>query len=189
MTIEELKGELLPGKKLFQSTSEFYSWYMSWINTPSSQAKVFQTLSELMRIALLSSEGGKYLSFGEEEKVLAKLTGLKEQLCDGTIKNDSTLGEIRRLVDNIIAHNPKAKMVSYATEIEYHFCILKPQTTQTVKLQNYLKDLLKHVTPSLLEIQAYAISQVMGRILENPLQHADPEPLLQKEISQWIRSV
>ncbi len=189
MAIEELKQNTSPGKQLFNSASDFYSWYMTWINTPSSQANVFQTLSELMRIALLSSDGGNYLSFQEEEKSIKDLSKLKEELCDGNLKKENTFQELRSLVDNIISRNPKAKLVSYATELEYRFCILKTPSTQAEYLQKYLKELLTCVTPSLLEIQAYAIGQIMGKILENPSLNQDAGRLLEKEVKQWLRQM
>lgn len=189
MTIEEITPGISPGRQLFNSVSDFYSWYMSWIHIPSSQANVFRTLSELMRIALLSAEGGKYLSLQDEEKGMQNLSKLKENLCDGNLKKEATFQHLKSLVHNIISQNPKAKLVSYATELEYQFCILSPPSTQSEYLQNYLTRLLKCVTPALLEIQAYAISQIMGKILESPLSYKEAGYVLEKEINQWIRAV
>ena len=189
MTIEELNPSTSPGQQLFNSVSDFYSWYMSWIHVPSSQANVFRTLSELMRIALLSAEGGKYLSFQDEKKGMQNLSKLKENLCDGNLKKEATFRELRSLVDIITSQNAKAKLVSFATELEYQFCILSPPSIQADHLQNYLNRLLKHITPSLLEIQAYAITQIMSKILENPPQDKDAGYILEKEVKQWIRSI
>ncbi|MES2198838.1 MAG: hypothetical protein V4489_01540 [Chlamydiota bacterium] len=187
MTIEKLNLDISPGKQLFNSASDFYSWYMSWIHVPSSQANVFRILSELMRIALLSAEGGKYLSFPDEDTGIKNLSRLKENLCDGNLKKEATFQELKSLVSNLTAQNPKAKLVSCATELEYQFCILPPPSTHSEYLQNYLNKLLKCVTPSLLEIQAYAISQIMGKILENPPLHKEAGYTLEKEVEQWIR--
>lgn len=177
-----------PGVQLFHQASDFYSWYMSWSPSPTADAKVFQTLSKLMRIGKISSEGGKFLSSQEENLVTSHLHKLKEQLCDGTLKKDATLPELHSLVHNIISYNPKAKVISYATELEYHFCILKPPSTESEFLKTYLEMLLGQVNPSLLEIQAYAISQIMGKILENPTQHKNAGKLLEQELHQWLRA-
>jgi hypothetical protein len=160
---------------------------MSWSSSPKADAKVFQALSKLMRIAKLSSEGGSFLSSQEETQTTNRLFKLKEQLCDGTLKRESTISELHSLIHNIIAYNPKAKVVSYATELEYHFCILHPPSIEATYLKSYLEGLLEHIKPSLLEIQAYAISQIMGKILENPSAHPNAGKILEQEIHQWIR--
>lgn len=187
MTVQNLGQGIGPGKELFNAVSEFYSWYMSWIHTPSSQATVFKSLSELMRIASLSAEGGNYLSLQDEEKGIQNLSKLKENLCDGHLKKEATLQQVKSLVNNIISQNPKAKLVSSATELEYQFCILSPPSAHSTYLQDYLARLLKCITPALLEIQAYAISQIMDKLLENPLSHQDAGYILEKEVNQWIR--
>lgn len=180
--------ESAPGAQLFHQASDFYSWYMSWSSSPTADAKIFQTLSKLMRIGKLSSEGGKFLSQQEEKEVTSHLHKLKEQLCDGTLKKEATLPELYSLVHNIISYNPKAKVVSYATELEYHFCILKPPSNESDFLKKYLEGLLGQVNPSLLEIQAYAISQIMGKILENPSSHNNAGKMLEQELHQWLRA-
>ena len=189
MTIKELTPEIGPGRQLFNSVSDFYSWYMSWIHMPSSQANVFRVLSELMRIALLSAEGGSYLSSQDENNGMQNLSRLKENLCDGHLKKEGTFQELKSLVNSIISQNPKAKLVSCATELEYQFCILPPPSSQSKNLQDYLNKLLKCVTPSLLEIQAYAVSQVISKILETPSQHKDAGHILEKEVARWIRQI
>ena len=174
-----------PGQQLFQQASDFYSWFMSSFSL-TADAKVFQILSKIMRIAKLSSEGGKFLSDQEEKKTILLLTKLKEQLCDGTLKKEHTADELSSFVHNIISSNPKAKVISYATELEYNFCILKPPSKESSHLKNYLEHLVEKVTPSLLEIQAYAISQIMGKILENPKVHLNAAVLLEEEIPRWL---
>jgi hypothetical protein len=176
-----------PGRQLFNSVSDFYSWYMSRIHTPSAHASIFQTLSELMRISSLSAEGGEYLSPEEEKRGVRSLSKLKEKLCDGNLKKEDTLRKLKALIDNITSQNPKAKLVSYATELEYQFCILRPPSPHSEYLQNYLNELLKYVTPSLLGIQAYAITQIIGKILDTTPLHKDTGYILEKEVKQWIR--
>ncbi len=187
MTIEKRQGDLAPGRELFHSASEFYSWYMGLINAPDPEPNVFRTLSALMRIALLSAEGGGYLSSGEEQETISGLFKLREGLCDGTLNKKSTFPELQSLMEGIIAQNPKAKLVAYATELEYRFCIRPAPTAQTDRFQSYLQGLLKHVNPSLLEVQAYAVNQIIGRILENPSASTEGTPLIEKEIDPWLR--
>ncbi len=176
------------GDCLFNYTSEFYSWYMSLVDDSKSQSGVFRALSQLMRIALLSAEGGNYLKMDTEEKALRSLTLLKENLSDGNLKHGEVLHQLKKIINEITSNNPKARLVTYATEIEYTYCIEKNPSNQIQEFQQYLKELLNFVTPSLLEIHAYAIAQIMGKVLENPTLFADPKTTLKEEINKWLPS-
>lgn len=185
-TKDHLFVKIAIGDKLFNYTSEFYAWYMSLIDDSKAQSGIFRTLSQLMRVALLSSEGGNYLKDDNEERALQALTLLKEELSDGNIKHGEVLYQLKKVMEGITANNPKARLVTYATEIEYTYCINKASSSQTQDFQKYLKEILSFVTPSLLEIHAYAIAQIMGKVLENPATFGDPRITLKEEINKWL---
>ena len=174
------------GDKLFNSSSEFYDWYMSLIDASKSQTGIFSALSQIMRVALLSIEGGNYLKSDGEERAIRDLTLLKEELSDGNIKHSEVPHQLKKIIEGITANNPKARLVTYATEIEYTYCIKEASSSQTLEFQKYLKELLGFVSPSLLEIHAYAIAQIMGKVLENPSLFGDPKITLKEEINKWL---
>ena len=174
------------GDKLFNYTSEFYAWYMSLLIDSKSQSDIFKTLSQLMRIALLSAEGGDFLKTANEEGALTALLLIKEDLSDGNIKHAEVLYQLKKIIEGLTANNPKARLVTYATELEYHYCLKQTTSNQTQEFQKYLKELLGFVTPSLLEINAYAIAQIMGKALENPSVFRNPKIELKEEINKWL---
>ena len=109
------------GQKLFDTTLDFYAWYLSWVREPNLHSPTFKILSQIMRIAQVSLTGGRYLSEKDEAHALLKLEQLKDKLFDGTIKSEEILGSLSDILENVIHCNPKARLVSYITEIEYVF--------------------------------------------------------------------
>lgn len=173
-----------PGGKLFSTGSDFYTWYMCWVKEPKTHAETFQALSELMRIGLLSSEGGLYLSKEEELTAEESICILKNELCDGSTKQTEVHNKLQQIANSLILNNPKAKLVAYATKLEYKYCILTPSSIKDKSLRSCLDKLVQTVTPSLLAVNAYAISQILSQTLEeNP---ADPQEKLSKELKNWI---
>ncbi len=185
MTNKALENPKSAGNKLFQTGSDFYTWYMSWLKEPKSQSEVFKLLSELMRVGLLSFTGGQYLSLEEEDTVHDSLTTLKEELCDCKIRQTEVAKKLQNIVDSLIINNPKAKLIVYATDIEYRYCIKEKKSLKIKQLQTHLNSLVHKITPSFLSINTYAISQILCKTLEES--PPDAEESLVQEIEKWIQ--
>jgi hypothetical protein len=161
------------GTRLFNSVSDFYSWYMALVNKPGEQAKVFQILSQIMRVAKISQSGGNYLLEEEESTALQSLYLLKEHLLDGKIKQNDVLTKVERIRENLISKNPKAKLVTCVTEVEYKLCLAPKPETEAADLKSALESLLAQVNQDLQEKSAQAITQTLLPFLETvPLQEA-----------------
>ncbi len=184
MTDKTLENPKSVGDKLFQTGSDFYTWYMSWLEEPGSQSEIFKLLSELMRVGLLSFEGGQYLSLEEEDTALHSLTTLKEELCDCKIRQTEVAKKLQNIMDSLITNNPKAKLIVYATDIEYKYCIKEKSSLKIKQLQTHLNTLVRRITPSFLSINTYAISQILCKTLEESPPNA--EESLAQEIKKWI---
>lgn len=175
----------LQGSKLFDNASEFYTWYMMLVSKPRDQAEVFQTLSQLMRVAEISRAGGNYLSETEETTASQALCALREQLLDGKIKQHDILSRVQSIREKLIFHNPKAKLVTYATEVEYKFYLSPSPRLQADYVKKMIDSLLTHVNPSLQPINAQAISQVLVSLLETvsgsgPLENTNSQNFLER---------
>ena len=57
--------------------------------SPSSQPQIFEILSKILRIAHLSSTGGRFLSKKEEKKAIQRLVQLKEDLYDRKVHHSA----------------------------------------------------------------------------------------------------
>jgi hypothetical protein len=177
------------GQKLFDCATDFYAWYMSWDNSPSNHSQTFRVLSQIMRIAQVSVDGGNYLSDKQENQALASLGHLKEHLFDGHMKTDEILSNLTDVLQTLIIDNPKARVIAHATEMEYVFCIHPPPSSSTAAsedLQQYLAMVIQNVNPSLLDIHAYGIAQSMAKILEEASSIADPKQALENAIGKWL---
>ncbi len=175
------------GHKLFDCTSDFYAWYMSWDTVPSDHPETFRALSQIMKIAQTSYEGGNYLRESEEKEALQTLSQLRERLFYGNMKTDEILSQLTDVLQTMISQNPKARVVAHATELEYVFCIQSKETNPSLEdFQQYLHSILKMVNPSLLEIHAHAIAQSMAMILEQAAEISDPKSTLEQALQRWI---
>ncbi|MBS0654137.1 MAG: hypothetical protein JSR39_11510 [Verrucomicrobia bacterium] len=167
-----IKGSSRPnGQKLFDQVSEFYAWYMSWDITPRDHAKTFELLSRIMRIAQVSKDGGLFLSDEDEENALKSLSSLREDLFDGLFHHQDIGQNLLKIIQMLTTTNPKARLVARTNELEYILCIYGPPSQneeEKGRYQRLLDQILKKVTPSLLDTHAHAVSQGLLKIIENP---------------------
>jgi hypothetical protein len=164
-------------EQLFDTSSEFYAWYMAHVDNPQRHIKTFKALSKLMRISLISSKGGFYLSAEEEKEAVSLLETLKEDLFEG--KHPDILMELETILLSLTNKNSKALLVVYATEIEYAYSTHEKPSN----LQRNIEQLLNHLSPSLPEITTSAINQLLSQMLKNQLSPEDFE----LEITKWLK--
>ncbi|MBS0649781.1 MAG: hypothetical protein JSR93_01340 [Verrucomicrobia bacterium] len=158
------------GQQLFEQVSDFYAWYMSWDITPSDHAKTFELLSRIMRIAQVCKDGGLFLTYDEEEKALKSLSSLREDLFDGFCRQHEIGANLLKIIQILVTSNPKARLVARTNELEYMLCVYAPPSQNEAEKARYqllLDQILRKVTPSLLDTHAHAVSQGLAKIIEN----------------------
>ena len=175
------------GHHLYHETAEFYAWFMSWVPHPSTHRSTFQYLSRIMRIAHVSTTGGKFLSGAEEQSALGKLSHLREELYNGNIHFHEIEGNLLLILHSLIQANPKAKLVAHATELEYLLCISNPSTPSNAEqYQNFFNRVIEQIKPELPDIHAQAIAQGLSRIVDNHKQISDVHRALNDAIKGWL---
>ncbi len=167
------KSEFNSEFSLHSLAEEIYFWLMRVASDPKAHAKTFQVLSQIMRIANLSSSGGNYIPKPVEASAFAALFNIKEQLHDGKMQINKLFDAVLQILRKLTYENPKAQLVAHATEIEYIFCIHSAYKSTTEadyqqKFRGYLKTLADTVNSSLSQTQAKAMAQILSQIVRNP---------------------
>ena len=177
------------GERLFEETSQFYEWYLSWDASPSEHARSFECLSQIMRIAQTSKEGGGFLSSTQETSALNSLSSLKDDISNGYIRINEIQTSLLQILQNLTDANPKARLVSQTTKLEYLLCV-HPSRDQskdiTGRYQQLLSHIISQVTPNMLDSHANAISQGLSKILDNPESVSDIHQALHEAIKGWL---
>lgn len=177
------------GQRLFDTTSEFYAWYLSWDINPSDHRESFKILSQIMRIAQVSLSKGHFLQEEEETLALTRFNGLKERLFDGNIKSKEIVHRLTDILLLLTRSNPKSRLVAQATELEYLFCLYPKEPLseeQLAQMEKLLHKILSAVTPELMDIHAHAIAQGLAKLIEKPSSHANPLRAVEEAIGNWI---
>lgn len=177
------------GKKLFENALAFYAWYLAWDTNPFSHAKAFKVLSQILHIAKVSLSGGHYLKEVEEQKAISLLSQMKEKLFNGSIRSEQILETLLRILHTLEEANPKARLVALTTEYEYRYCIdtiEKLSEDKKAACRKKLYELLDHITPELLDMNAHAIAQSIAQLIESPFQEKDPEAALDNAMKRWL---
>ena len=184
------KTEFNPEFNLHSLAEEIYFWLMRSTSDPKAHAKTFQVLSQIMRIASLSSHGGDYIPKAVEASTFAALFNIKEQLHDGKMPISKLFDAVLQVLRKLTYENPKAQLIAHATEIEYIFCIHSTYNSTTEadyqqKFKGYLKTLVNTVNSSLSSTQAKAIVQILSQIVRNPaIFSEDPHKILSESLQK-----
>lgn len=187
------------GQRLFDDVTAFYSWYVSawylssgeFVSSESSQKNdtTRKILSLIKRIAEVSMSGGGFLSEKEESRALDGLSEILQDLNNGSLRKQQLPEALLQLADTLTANNPKAKLVSQTTELEYLFCI-NPSPMQstdlTQKYQQLFTLIIEKINPQMRDINASAISRGLSQILENPHRSADMSGKIHEAIKHWL---
>lgn len=184
------KTDFNPDFNLHSLAEEIYFWLMRSTSDPKAHARTFQVLSQIMRIAGLSSKGGDYIPKTVETSVFASLFNIKEQLHDGKMQLSRLFDAVLQVLRKLTYENPKAQLIAHATEIEYIFCIHSTYQSTTEadyqqKFKGYLKTLVNTVNSSLSSTQAKAIVQILSQIIRNPAVFSeDPHKILAESLQK-----
>ncbi len=174
---------------LFAHASELYAWYASWLDLPSSQPQIFEILSKILRIAHLSSTGGRFLSKKEEKKAIQRLVQLKEDLYDRKVHHSAMDEALLKILYQLVESSAKALIIAYATELEYRY-LIRPRRKQSPEALEAMRATLSGVvgklTPDLPDLNAHAIAQGFARILENRTPQKLLNAALQDAIKGWL---
>jgi hypothetical protein len=189
----------LPGQRLFDDITEFYSWYISsWYMSdgrtasPESLQKSESTrkiLSLLKRIAEVSMNGGHFLTEKEEMRALNALSNILQDLSSGNLRKQDLPDALFQVLVNLTENNPKAKVVFQTTELEYLFCINPPSgqpSGLTMRYQQLFTQIIQGISPQMRDINASAIAQGLSRILENPNAIENINQAINEAIKHWL---
>lgn len=188
-----------PGQRLYDRITEVYTWYISnWYafgrrayesNRGDLDEQIRRTLTHIKRIADVSLQGGDFLTRSEEERTLAKLGDLIEDVSSGQTSRHELPDALARLTSELTSKNPKAKLVFQATELEYLLCI-NPIAGQpadlTASYEQMLSQIIRQITPQMPDHNASAISQGLAKILEQGNRLGDLNYALYEAIKRWI---
>ncbi len=187
------------GQRLFDDTTEFYSWYVSaWYMSEKGTAstEILQKsestrkiLSLLKRIAEVSMNEGGFLTEKEEANALNALCTIVQDLSCGNLRKQDLPRALFSILENLTQHNPKAKVVAQTTELEYLLCI-NPTPEQSSEItdqcQRLFTQIIQSITAEMREINASAIAQGLSRILENPSTIENMPQAIHEAIKHWV---
>lgn len=184
------------GKSLLEDITSFYSWFVSsWYlsdATPETSQKDDSSrkiLSLIKRISEVSVNGGFILSENEELKAIQFLQDIHQDLLNGSLRKQDLPTALVQLMNDLTHRNPKAKVVSQTTELEYLLCI-NPSPHQSEKsteeYRSLLSQIIQKVNPQMPDINASAISQGLSYILEDPDAIPDIHSAINNAIKHWL---
>ncbi|MCH9613276.1 MAG: hypothetical protein SP1CHLAM54_02750 [Chlamydiia bacterium] len=111
------------GANLFKQASDFYSWHLATVQDPKSNASVYRTLSNIMRIAKVSADGANYLTPSDEEEAQSAFTDLSENLTYGGLSTGDVHHSLTHILATLKEDNPHAKLIGTSTDLEYRISI------------------------------------------------------------------
>ena len=164
---------------LFEETAAFYTWYASWDQSPKDHACTFRFLAQIMKIALLSQQGGLYLTPLEEENTRAALKQLKERLYDCRIKASDIPLHVQSIYETLTQNNSKARLIGTLTQLE---CRLGPNR----EIHQLAQNIIAKINPSFPEQNASAITCNLSKILEEPLKYRNLNSAIQDALRGWL---
>jgi hypothetical protein len=180
------------GQRLFDDITEFYCWYVtSWYRgLPSKEGEsIPKILSVMKRVAEVSMNGANYLSEKEEIKAVDSLSNILQDLNSGKLRQQDLPEALMHVTSAMINHNPKAKVVSQTTELEYRLCI-NPDPAQpsdlTNKYQQTLSMIIEKITPEMRDSNATAIAQGLSQILAHPENFENTHEAIQQAVKDWL---
>jgi hypothetical protein len=163
------------GQKLYDDVTEIYTWYVtSWYMSDGghpADEPILRTLSLIKRVAEVSMRGGDYLTEKEEARSLAHLSTILNDLNDGSLRKQDFPDALKHALDLLTSSNPKAKVVSQITQLEYRHLIDPPADQSMEETEQYQKlfhRIIEGITPKMREIVASTISRGLTQALEDP---------------------
>ncbi|MBP9840931.1 MAG: hypothetical protein KBC64_00720 [Simkaniaceae bacterium] len=160
------------GGDLFNHTSQFYAWYLSWERAPTEHKETFSLLSTIMQVAKVSLEGGLYLNKEREREGVLKLQDLSEGLTNGSYASHEISETVSSILMNLIDNNPKARLVAKSTLLEYKLLIYNNKQDLPRDVFVYLTS---KITPSLGDLDAEKLSRELSKLLDSS---QEPEEIL-----------
>ena len=163
------------GETLFDHTSQFYAWYLSWERTPTDHKETFSLLSTIMQVAKISLAGGLYLDNDGEKEALSKLQDLGDQLINGSFPPHEISETIDSILNSLTDNNPKAKLIAKSTLLEYKMLIHNPIPQPPQLFDDYhqvTEKLIAKVNPLLGDFDAEKLSRELSKFIDAP---QDPE--------------
>ena len=167
------------GSALFNETSQFYAWYLSWERSPSEHKETFSLLSTIMQVAKVSLEGGLYLSKESEEEATSHLQTLGDRLMNGSYSTHEISGAIESILSNLTENNPKAKLIAKSTLLQYKMVMHQdahPGEHLAADYHEAMSRLTAKVTPSLGDLDAEKLSRELTKLING---NASPEVTLE----------
>lgn len=164
---------------LFEETASFYAWYAVWDQSPTDHAYTYQLLAQIMKISLLSQQGGCYLTPLEEETTRSALKQLKEKLYDCRIKPSDIPLHIRSIYEKLTENNSKACLIGTLAQIESR---LGPNR----EIHQLFEGITTKIKPSFPDQNASAITRNLSKILEEPLKYRNLSTAIQDALRGWL---
>lgn len=190
-----------PENLLIEEIAEFYVWYVtsSWFQSEKlsfssdSQRSNGDTtrnlLSRIRRIAEVSISGGNYLSFQEVNRAHREIRELISDLNNGRIKKRDLPDLLDAILQEMTAQNPKAKVISHITELEYRLCINPGESQPTELTEHYrqtLEKIVHAINPRMSNVNASAIAQGLAHVIGNMDKGMDVPRAIADAIKHWV---
>lgn len=176
------------GETLFDHTSQFYAWYLSWDGSPTLHKETFSLLSTTMQVAKVSFQGGLYLSSQTEKEALTKLHSLRDALTNGSASSHSIYESISSLLALLTENNPKAKLIAKSTLLEYKTLIYSEKPLPSELIEDYhtiTTRLISRITPSLGDLDAEKLAREITKLLDSSQDPGETLLTLNDLIAHW----
>lgn len=164
---------------LFEETASFYAWYATWDHSPKDHACTYQILSQIMKISLLSQQGGSYLTPMEEETTRTALKHLKEKIYDCRIKASEIPMHVQAIYEKLTENNSKACLIGTLAHFECRLGLNR-------EIQKLFEGITTKINPSFPDQSASAITQNLSKILSEPLKYRNLNSAIQDALRGWL---
>lgn len=139
-------------ESLKNQSEQFYSWYLS-VRPQSTSSEGAEGLLYIMQMGTQGTPTDE-----EAQKAFKELNTLLEDLNGGPVTLDQIPEEVKRVVDNLIEHNPKSKLVKTVMEIEIHM------KDPTPEFKEMMEALIKKASSDMSHFEIEAMNRKLSGI-------------------------
>ena len=173
------------GHAMFDAAFNFYAWYLSHDDKPTTHTIVFEYLSQIMQIAKLSCENGVFLSAKEETMVTAAILDLSDSLTTGFSKCSDIAITLETILKKLTDNNSRALICFYLVKLEYRICIhdeLSISEAERRDLKTLFQSVMSKIVPELPDLVINTLARDLTRICSRATEEKDLIPQIKEAV-------